>query len=215
MTVSEALVKRTSIRAYLPTPVPENTLREIFRVASRTPSWANSQPWDIFVATGDALTRIKAGFAQNYADKVPVHHEVARPAQWTERNLERQKGIFPCMLRDCGEAHKQFGELNQKMYHAPAVIYLCVDKMLAHWALYDIGAYSQSVMLAAVEHGLSTIPAIQLVNYPDVIKKELQIPDNFNVALGIAIGYADPDNDINKLNTDRDDLETAVKIVNA
>jgi nitroreductase len=35
-----------------------------------------------------------------------------------------------------------------------------MDRVLNQWSLYDIGAYSQSFMLAALEQGLSTIPAI-------------------------------------------------------
>ena len=79
------------------------------------------------------------------------------------------------MLRDCGSAVDQFGILNQTMFNAPAVIYICMDKILSEWSLYDIGAFSQSIMLAAVEQGLSTIPAITLMLYPDVLRRELKI----------------------------------------
>lgn len=50
MTVSEALQQRFSCRAFLPDPVEKKVLDEIFTDAFRTPSWANSQPWDIYVA---------------------------------------------------------------------------------------------------------------------------------------------------------------------
>ncbi len=50
MTVGEALQKRFSCRIFSDTPVRKQVLEEIFLDAFRTPSWANSQPWDIFVA---------------------------------------------------------------------------------------------------------------------------------------------------------------------
>ena len=100
------------------------------------------------------------------------------------------------MIRDCGEAADQFGALNQTMFFAPAVIYICMDKVLSEWSLYDIGAYSQSVMLAAVEQGLATIPAITLMLYPDVLRHEMDIPDHLKLTIGIAIGYADKEHGV-------------------
>jgi nitroreductase len=211
MTVTEALNKRTSIRAYLPTAVAKETLLEILAAAERTPSWANSQPWEVFVATGATLERIRGGFAKNYADAVPVTAEIERPAQWTESCQNRTKQLFPDMVRDCGDDVGKFGELNNSLFNAPAVVYLCVDKLLAHWALWDIGAYSQSLMLAAQERGLSTIPAITLTNYPDIVRSELKIPDNLRIALGIAVGYADEANGINNFHSARDDLSSVVR----
>jgi nitroreductase len=51
---------------------------------------------------------------------------------------------------------EQFAALNQTMFNASVVVYVCMDKILSEWSLYDIGAYSQTFMLAALEQGLST-----------------------------------------------------------
>ncbi len=96
------------------------------------------------------------------------------------------------------------------MFNAPTVIYICMDKVLSQWSLYDIGAYSQSFMLAAVEQGLSTIPAITLAQYPKVLRRELNIPDNLIITIGIALGYADKDNKINNFHSSRSPLEETV-----
>ena len=210
MKVTEALAARRSIRAFLDKPIERETLNAIFEAAARTPSWANSQPWDVFVATGDTLKRIKAGFAENYANAVPAALETPRPLQWSDAAIARQKQLGPDMMRDCGDSVEQFGKLNQTMFNAPAVIYLCVDKVLSQWSLYDIGAYSQSLMLAAVEYGLGTIPAIQVTNYPDILHRELQIPENLKVTIGIAIGYTDTSNAINNFNSARDPISQTV-----
>jgi nitroreductase len=85
-----------------------------------------------------------------------------------------------------------------------------MDKVLSQWSLYDIGAYSQSFMLAAVEQGLSTIPAITLAQYPKVLRRELNIPDNLIITIGIALGYADKDNKINNFHSSRSPLEETV-----
>ena len=197
MNVSEAIHARHSIRAFLSNPVEKEKLTAVLEEASHTPSWANTQPWEIFVATGETLGKIKAGYRQKYADKAVVVPETPRPREWSESAKKRQQQLHPDMVRDCGSAVEQFGMLNQSMFNAPAVIYVCMDKVLSEWSLYDIGAFSQSIMLAATEQGLATIPAITLVLYPDVLRREMKIPDNLKLTIGIAIGYADRDNRIN------------------
>jgi nitroreductase len=97
------------------------------------------------------------------------------------------------------------------MFNAPVVVYICMDKILSEWSLYDIGAYSQSFMLAALEQGLSTIPAITLTLYPDILRRELKIPDNLKITIGIAVGYADKENYINKFVSSRNPLDETVR----
>ena len=42
--VDETIDSRRSVRAFLPTPVPRETLEEILRIASRAPSASGSMP---------------------------------------------------------------------------------------------------------------------------------------------------------------------------
>jgi nitroreductase len=211
MTVREALFARHSFRAFLPKPVEKETLRSILEAAQRSPSWANSQPWEIFVVSGAALEKIRQGFAKKREEKVPPAPETTFPKEWTEDAKRRQRQLGPDMERDCGEAVKNFGKQNQNFFDAPAIIYVCVDKALSHWALYDAGAWSQSFLLVATEEGIGGIQAAQTVLYPDVIHQAANIPDNLSVAIGIAIGYADRDNKINNFTSSRDPLETAIR----
>jgi nitroreductase len=68
-------------------------------------------------------------------------------------------------------------------------------------------------MLAAVEQGLSTIPAITLMLYPDVLRRELRIPDSLKLTIGIAIGYADNANRINNFTSARDPIGETVRFL--
>jgi nitroreductase len=211
MTVSEALAKRRSARAFKPIPVEREKLLKILADASRAPSWANSQPWEVFVAEGETLKRIKAGYAECYAKAVPASPEVSRPVEWTEAAKNRTKNLRPDMVRDCGPAADQFGALNQQMFNAPAVVYICKDKILGTWAVYDLGACAQSFMLSAVENGLGTIPAITTAIYPEVLHREINIPDNLDIVIGLAVGYADEANAINNFNSARSPIEKTVR----
>lgn len=213
MNVSEAIYGRHSVRAYLPKPVETDKLSAVLEAASHAPSWANSQPWEVFVATGETLKRIKAGYLEQYAAKAPAAPETPRPKEWNEAAKKRQQQLRPDMVRDCGEAADRFGAINQAMFDAQAVIYVCMDKCLSEWSLYDIGAYSQTLMLAALEEGLGTIPAITLVLYPEVLRSELKIPDNLKITIGIAIGYFDGDEAINRFHSARDPIAQTVHIL--
>ena len=211
MNVTEAINGRHSTRAFLPKPVEKDKLDAILETAAQSPSWANSQPWEVFVASGETLQRIKDGFKQKYADKAQAAPETPRPKEWSQAAKLHQQQLRPDMVRYCGEAADQFGALNQAFFYAPAVIYVCMDKVLGEWSLYDIGAYSQSVMLAALEQGLGTIPAITLVLYPDVLREELKIPDNLKVTIGIAVGYADKEHKINNFLSSRSSVSETVR----
>ena len=211
MTVNEALLARHSMRAYKPESIPRDILVKVLKDAAQTPSWANSQPWEIIVAEGETLKRIKAGYADCYAKAVTANPELARPTEWSDAAKKRQQGLFPDMMRDCGDDVKQFGSLNQKMFDAPTVIYICMDKCLSTWSIYDIGAYTHSLMLSAVENGLDTIPAVTLVLYPEVLRKELDVPENLQIIIGIAIGYIDETNGINNFHSARSPIEENVK----
>lgn len=203
MNVTEALLARRSCRAFRPEPVSRETILSVLEAAVRTPSWANTQPWEIYVAAGDTLEAIDRGFTEQAQNAVPPNPNLPRPKTWPEEHKKRTQQLSADMAQAAGEAVKQFGQLNLRHFYAPAVIYLCMDKTLTPWSIFDLGAISQSILLAAAERGLSTMPAVNLVHYPDVIRKEMGIPDELLVLFGIAIGYEETSHPINALRSAR------------
>ena len=65
MNVSEALEARRSVRYFEDREVPEETLRAIVKDAQWAPSWANAQPWKVYIATGNLAKRIREMHLQN------------------------------------------------------------------------------------------------------------------------------------------------------
>jgi nitroreductase len=55
--VDAAITSRRSIRAFLPTPVAREDIEAILEVAARAPSGTNTQPWKVYVLTGEAKER--------------------------------------------------------------------------------------------------------------------------------------------------------------
>ena len=100
--------------------------------------------------------------------------------------------------------------MNYHFFHAPVVAYICMDKTLTPWSIYDLGLFSQSLMLAARHFGLDSAPAVTLVAHPDLIRKELKIPDDLPIIIGIALGYADAEHPQNKYRTPRRPVPEAV-----
>ena len=212
MNVSEALKMRRSCRAFRPDPVDKDALLAILDDALRAPSWGNTQPWEIFAAGGETLREIREAYLENARNHVPTSFDIPHPRRWPPAAGERTKELSSGVSLLADGASKLFGELNQELFHAPAVIFLCMDKDLTAWSLFDLGALSQSIMLAATERGLATIPAVQLVRYPEILRGKLDIPDSLSVVIGIAIGYEDTRNPINQLRSTRRPVSDVVRI---
>ncbi len=204
MDVSEALQIRKSCRAFKPDAVDRDTLLSILNDARCAPSGANTQPWEIYIAGGDPLKEIHQAYLANIKNHVPERCDISRPKGFPKAAGARIKELMAGMALVTENTAKLFAELNRDFFHAPAVIYLCMDKGFdTSWSMFDLGAVSQSIMLAATERGLATMPALELALYPEVLRGKLGIPDNLSVVFGIAIGYEDTQHPINKFKSAR------------
>ena len=77
---SELMKERHSARDFQSKEIPEETLKEIIKTALDSPSWCNSQPWNVYVVTGKPLEEIKKIWIskndekiKGYGDLQPVH----------------------------------------------------------------------------------------------------------------------------------------------
>ena len=59
LSFSEIMKQRHSIRHFLSKPIPKETLKKIMEISLLTPSWGNSQPWNLYIASGNTLENIK------------------------------------------------------------------------------------------------------------------------------------------------------------
>jgi nitroreductase len=220
MDVIQAIKERKSIRAFKADPVPPDMLKKIIEQALRAPSWANTQPWEFAVATGKKLKAIQDGFVKRGVQE--PKSEVTRPYEFPELYMARIRALQTSERKDRKEMTKEEWDqrtiINFRHYGAPVCIYLLVGKSILYqekgvnvWAMYDCGSAVQNIMLLATNHGLGTIAQAQAVVYPDIIRKELGIPEDKLIALGIAIGYPDWDNPINKERRDREPLDKVAK----
>ena len=93
MDVGDALRERRTVRAFLPRPAPRETLEAILADALRTPSWANTQPWEIFVAGGETFERIRRIWEERTLAKIPSNPDLPFPGAWTPECRDRTKEL--------------------------------------------------------------------------------------------------------------------------
>jgi nitroreductase len=202
MELIEAVKTRKSIRAFKPDPVPRSILKEIMEAVRNTPSYANSQPWELALVTGRPLKEIQKGFlAKGEVDSVT---DFPRPQVFPEPYISRRRalGAQEYALLGIDRENKEgraFWRLhNFEHFGAPCVIYILVDRAFYTqpngnnvYPIFDCGMAAENIMLLATSYGLGTIVQGQAIVYPEIIRKVLGIPDSRMILLGIAIGYPD------------------------
>jgi len=216
--VKSALQDRRTIRAFRPDPVGRDTVMKVLEPALAAPSWANTQPWEIFAAAGAPLERIRQGYAAMLRKGVRRNPDIAMPAEWPDACRTRmdalKAGRSAAMAEACPDpgAIPDLMQMNYRFFDAPVVVYLCMDRCLTPWSMFDLGALSQSIMLSAQEQGLGSAVAITLAAHPDIIRRELAIPDHLAVIIGIALGFPNPDSPQNRFRSTRRSAAEVVRM---
>lgn len=218
MNVLEALQARHSVRVFRPDPLPRETVLSIVGAALAAPSWTNTQPWEVFVAGGEPLERLRHAYLDRYEAGVAPHPDIPGIPEWPpairERVTELMTTRSALLGLDLGrpEDKKAFGLPNYRFFGAPVVVFLCMYRSLAGWPLYDLGSFSMALMLAAQEYGIQSVPAFSLSVYPDLVREELAIPDELALAIGIALGYADETAPLNSFRSTRRGFDEVVRV---
>ena len=214
MDVIEAIRTRHSVRDFSSKPVPEETVMKILEASLRSPSGGNSQPWEVFVAGGATLERIRKVYQERSqsgtgapAGPPPL------PAKYQERMATIRNERLQLLGLDPADpaSGKVFAEWQARLFGAPVVVIVCMDKALPASKSLDIGVFVQSVCLAALDCGVDSFIAGMLVSQPDVLRQELEIPEDLDIMIGIALGYPSPDSIINTYRSPRRTIQEVVR----
>lgn len=211
--VDAAITSRRSVRAFLPTPVPEAEIRAILDVAARAPSGTNTQPWKVHVLTGDARARLSAAILAAYDDPAEraAHTEEYDyyPREWVSPYIDRRRkigwdlyGLLEIGKTDKDKMHAQHGR-NYVFFDAPVGLIFTIDRVMAQGSWLDYGMFLENIMIAARGRGLDTCPQAAFTQFHRVIQRELGLGDHEMVVCGMALGVADPDAVANRLATER------------
>lgn len=215
MNIIEAIQTRKSIRDFTADPVPQHILRKIIEVASRAPSAENSQPWEFTIVSGDILDTIKKANIEKLKSNAPPHPDLPakglpKDSVYRRRQIEIAKQLFGLMDIPRGDVEKRdrWMELGFRYFNAPAAIVISMDRSLSYpRPIFDIGAVTQNICLAALHYGLGTCIANQGITYPEVLNESAKIPESKRIVISIAIGYPNRNFPANKVISNREPVE--------
>ena len=216
MKLTEGIETRSSVRGFKITPVPEALLRQVLALAGRSPSYTNTQPWEVSVVTGARCQQLSRMLYDLAATPAPGQSDVATPAQWpddlqrraAEHNARRFKTLQ--VARDDAAARNDLRLMNYRFFGAPCVLFLWLDKSLSEWSTFDLGLFTQTLALAAHSLGLGTCLQASLTHYPAAVRDFLGVSADKRLMLGISIGYPDPDARLNSYRSARASLDEFV-----
>ena len=189
MQFQETIKARHSTRFFEATPISEDILQAIVEDATRAPSWVNAQEWQAWILTGAALEGFRREFSQKVKEKEAGGSEV--PASLRERfsDIGRENMRLFNAAREAAGLAKVKLEAQAELFHAPAVCFLTLPKTYTPYMLFDLGAFSQTLMLSAADRGIGSVVAWNPVRYPETLRKYLPIPETCAIAIAIALGY--------------------------
>ncbi len=223
MDVSEAVERRSSIRAYSDRPVDTRTLVDVFSKAARAPSGGNVQPWHIVLLNGEKLDAFRALMRrrldgephpdgdvpeyQVYPDKLKEPYRTAR--------FEVGEDMYGLLgiAREEREKRLQWFANNYQFFGAPAAAFCFVDRVMGPPQWSDLGMFLQTAMLLFQEKGIDTCAQECWMSYPRTVSDFCQVPPELMLFCGLAIGYRDTSHRVNALRTKRLDPDAWLKVL--
>jgi nitroreductase len=218
MTTSEEfshfLASRRSTRDFLSTPIPQEVLDQILTDALTAPSWSNTRPFKVAVASGDVRDRISQEFLarwgvlskimrKGFINKLRIIYSryglptsnrlIAKPYPAELKPRAERVGkdlyeLFGVQRGDRDARDKQWAK-NYSFFGAPVELFVFVHKSLRIYAASDAGLMMQNLILSAHAHGLGTCAQGAVGIWEDVVRKEFEISKDYRLLCGIAIGY--------------------------
>jgi nitroreductase len=205
MHVRDAIASRYSCRSFLPTPIPEKTVREIVERAARAPSAGNIQPWRVDVLAGERLEALKALMRPRMSElpkgegtEYPIYPPDLQPP-YSDRRFAVGEMLYRSIdvaREDKPARYRQYAR-NFEFFGAPVGLFVSIERsfVVAQWV--DLGSFIQNIMLLARDFGLHTCPQEAWASFSRTVSAFLDLPAGTMVFCGIALGHADEQAAIN------------------
>lgn len=192
MDVSEAILKRRSIRAWKPVPVEKEKIEKVLEAGRRAPSWGNTQPWRFIVVQDKAkieeLANIGAG-GQPQILSAPVVIVCCGLSEVFSRKMHREslKQLIEAGVMDWPDEVLDDVVLGSDLF-AP---YRLGEQVMTIKAGEQIMIAVAYMTLEAVKQGLGTCWAGAIS--PKHAHQVMILPDNLFVHDFILLGYPGED----------------------
>ena len=210
---------RYSARKFVLDPVPPETLERILELAQQTPSWCNTQPWQLIITRGEATERFRRAIYEQARSGAKPNPDFPFPAAYLGKYRDRRKvcGVQLYQALGIGKddraAAAEQSMQNFQLFGAPHTAIVTTDEALGVYGAIDCGLYVANFLLAARHFGVDTIAQAALASYPDLIRQFFGLSSDRKVVCGISFGYADASDPIHSYRTERTELDQAVTVV--
>ncbi len=218
---SDLLRSRHTVRSFRPDPVPPEVLESILEDARHCPSWSNTRPYCVAVASGEQLDRLRQSYTEAFeaSSKLRTRNPVKiakalldggmptsdfrpwkpYPKDLLPRSRQVGKSLYEHMgiAREDRKARHQAERRNVDFFGAPTVLWVFAHKKLLPFSAQDAGIMMQTLILSAKANGVDSCPLGVLSVWRHPVEAEFEIPKDYGLLTGLALGYAaqDPVND--------------------
>ena len=213
-TVDEAITSRRSVRAFLPDPVDERTIREILDIASWAPSGTNMQPWRVYVTTGATKERVSRAILDSGLRAEHARGEYKYyPDKFFEPYYARRRAVGFALYGHLGIGKRDVDQMraqhdrNFVFFDAPVGMIFTIDRRLNQGSWVDYGMFLQNIMVAARARGLHTCPQAAWNGFAKIILPHIGAGDSEMLVCGMSLGYAIEDAPVNGFHTPREPVE--------
>ncbi len=216
MSLEAALRQRRSVRGFLPTPVPEATLTEIFELAQLAPSNCNIQPWKVYVASGATRDELKKRMVERAMSGAPINPDFEHLPNFEGVYRKRQVDCAVELYNNMGIARDdKMGRMratlrNFELFDAPHVCFIGMDKSFGVTVALDVGMYAHSLMLLMTAFGVGSCAQGSMRYYPDDVREIFGAGPETAILFGISFGYEDESVAANRTRVGREPLSENV-----
>ena len=206
---------RRSVRDFAPTPVDPEVVEEIVQEALTAPSWSNTRPYRLAVATGEVKQRISQQLLGRFDDIMAARSPklgkrlkglvtaltllrsdfripVVYPDDLRRRQIDLAKALYGHLGIERGDVEGRNNQIraNMEFFGAPVGLFIFARKGMGVYSALDAGHFMQTLMLAAKARGLDTCAQGFLAFWSKPIRDEFDVPDGYKLLCGMSLGYA-------------------------
>ena len=225
--ISDFLASRRTTRDFQQTPISEELLNKVLSDALTAPSWSNTRPFKVAIATGEVKERLskeflarweavtkfrnggilsKAKFLLKRYGLPTSNRLIAKPyvKELKPRAFRVGKEMYEWIGIDRSnrQARDQQWARNYEFFGAPTELFIFIHKSLDIFAASDAGLMLENLVLSAHGHGLGTCLQGAVSGWEDAVRDEFELPIEYRLLCGLAIGWP-TDSKINQFKAHR------------
>lgn len=218
MDLKYILKNRHSTRDFSEKKVDPLLIKKIVSLAQTSPSWTDTQPIHVYCSSGKSLKNIKQAYLKRSQEGKHGNPDLKtfRRSEWdakSQLNMKQWRHDIVHHFPTFDESHEALTAADNGLNNAPVVLYLTIPKKTPDWSVLDTGIFAQSLMLAATDEGVDSLITYHSVRFPDILRENLNIPNNERIIIGIELGYASKSR-INSFRSQRENIDDILTYIN-